>query len=147
MNKKLIGKNASVLLKEIGVSAGDEIRQVLVEVARDHPLVVSEQMMPIMPLVRVRERGRGHRPRAEGGARLPAHRGDVLQEPRPPEPHGAGDGLQHLRQERPALAGLGYGGEGFCSFTIASPTGEGMTHPVSFSRIRRCILKDAFRIV
>jgi hypothetical protein len=47
----------------------------------------------------------------------------------------------------PALAGLGYGGEGFCSFTIASPTGEGMTYPPSFSRIRRCTLKDAFRIV
>jgi len=47
----------------------------------------------------------------------------------------------------PALAGLGYGGEGFCSFTIASPTGEGLTNPRSFSRMRRCTLKDAFRIV
>ncbi len=43
--------------------------------------------------------------------------------------------------------GLGYGGEGFCSFTIASPTGEGITNPISFSRIRRCVLKDTFRIV
>ena len=25
------------------------------------------------------------------------------------------------------LAGLGYGGEGYTSFTIASPTGEGLT--------------------
>jgi hypothetical protein len=50
-----------------------------------------------------------------------------------------------IRRFSPALAGLGYGGEGFCSFTIASPTGEGMTNPVSFSRIRRCTLKDAFR--
>ncbi len=47
----------------------------------------------------------------------------------------------------PSLAGVGYGGEGFCSFTIASPTGEGLTNPVSFSRLRRCTLKDAFRIV
>ena len=47
----------------------------------------------------------------------------------------------------PCLAGLGYGGEGFCSFTIASPTGEGITSPISFSRIRRCTLVDAFRIV
>ena len=43
--------------------------------------------------------------------------------------------------------GLGYGGEGHCSFTIASPTGEGVTSPISFSRIRRCVLKDYFRIV
>jgi hypothetical protein len=47
----------------------------------------------------------------------------------------------------PSMAGLGYDGEGFCSYTIASPTGEGITNPVSFSRIRRCTLKDAFRIV
>jgi hypothetical protein len=47
----------------------------------------------------------------------------------------------------PSLAGLGYGGEGFCSYTIASPTGEGLTNPVSFSRIRRCALIEAFRIV
>ena len=47
----------------------------------------------------------------------------------------------------PSLAGLGAGGEGFCSFSIASPTGEGITSPISFSRIRRCTLKDAFRIV
>ncbi|MDY7080404.1 MAG: hypothetical protein SXV54_26285 [Chloroflexota bacterium] len=39
------------------------------------------------------------------------------------------------------------GGEGFCSFTIASPTGEGITNPISFSHLRRCVLKDAFRIV
>jgi acyl-CoA reductase-like NAD-dependent aldehyde dehydrogenase len=47
----------------------------------------------------------------------------------------------------PSLAGLGWGGEGFTSFTIASPTGEGMTTCRSFSRLRRCTLKDAFRIV
>jgi len=47
----------------------------------------------------------------------------------------------------PSLAGLGLGGEGFCSFTIASPTGEGLTNPRSFSRLRRCALVDAFRIV
>ena len=47
----------------------------------------------------------------------------------------------------PCLAGLGFGGEGYTSFTIASPTGEGLTTCRSFSRIRRCTLKDGFRIV
>jgi acyl-CoA reductase-like NAD-dependent aldehyde dehydrogenase len=47
----------------------------------------------------------------------------------------------------PNLAGLGYGGEGYTSFTIASPTGEGLTGPRSFSRWRRCTLVDVFRIV
>ena len=47
----------------------------------------------------------------------------------------------------PSYAGLGFGGEGFTSFTIASPTGEGLTGPRSFSRERRCVLVDHFRIV
>jgi propionaldehyde dehydrogenase len=47
----------------------------------------------------------------------------------------------------PSYAGLGFGGEGFTSYTIATPTGEGVTSAVSFTRKRRCVLKDAFRIV
>jgi acyl-CoA reductase-like NAD-dependent aldehyde dehydrogenase len=47
----------------------------------------------------------------------------------------------------PIYAGLGEGGEGYTSFSIASPTGEGLTGPLSFSRIRRCVLVGHFRIV
>ena len=47
----------------------------------------------------------------------------------------------------PIVAGLGAGGEGFTSFTIASPTGEGLTTARSFSRQRRCVMVDHFRIV
>ncbi len=47
----------------------------------------------------------------------------------------------------PSVAGLGFGGEAYCSFSIASPTGEGITNPRSFSRERRCVLVDHFRIV
>ncbi len=147
MNKAFIGKNANVLLKEIGVDVGDEIRLVLVEVERDHPLVLTEQMMPIVPLVRVRDAGEGIdlAKVAERGFRHTAvmHSKNL-------------DHLSRMAREMdcsifvkngPSCAGVGYGGEGFCSFTIASPTGEGITNPISFSRIRRCVLKDAFRIV
>jgi len=147
MNKAFIGKNANVLLKEIGVDVGDEVRLVVAEVERDHPLVLSEQMMPVIPLVRVRDADEGIdlAKVAEHGFRHTA----VMHS----------KNLDHLsRMARvmdcsifvkngPAFAGVGYGGEGFCSFTIASPTGEGITNPISFSRIRRCVLKDAFRIV
>jgi len=147
MNKGFIGKNASVLLKEIGVDVGDEIRLVLAEVERDHPLVLTEQMMPIVPLVRVRDADEGIdlAKVAERGFRHTA----VMHS----------KNLDHLSRmacemdcsifvkNGPSCAGVGYGGEGFCSFTIASPTGEGITNPISFSRIRRCVLKDAFRIV
>ena len=47
----------------------------------------------------------------------------------------------------PCLAGLGYGGEGYASMSIASPTGEGMTNALTFTRVRRCTMVDHFRIV
>ena len=45
------------------------------------------------------------------------------------------------------LAGLALGGEGYTSFTIASPTGEGLTNATHFTRERRCTLKESFRFV
>jgi acyl-CoA reductase-like NAD-dependent aldehyde dehydrogenase len=147
MNKELIGKNANQLLRHIGVEVGDEVRLVLVEVDRDDPLVFSEQMMPIFPLVRVRDANEGIdlAKVAEHGFRHTAvmHSKNL-------------DHLSRMAREMDcsifvkngsSFDGLGYGGEGFCSFTIASPTGEGLTNPISFSRIRRCVLKDSFRIV
>ena len=147
MNKDFIGKNANLLLAEIGIQVGDEVRMVLVDVPPDHPLVFSEQMMPIMPIVRVRDADEGIdlAKIAEHGFRHTAvmHSKNL-------------DNLSRMAREMdcsifvkngPSFAGLGYGGEGYCSFTIASPTGEGITSPISFSRIRRCTLKDSFRIV
>ena len=147
MNKDFIGKNANVLLGEIGIEVGDEVRMVLVEVEQDHPLVLSEQMMPIMPLVRVgtADEGIDLAKKVEHGFRHTAmmHSKNL-------------DNLSRMAREMdssifvkngPSFAGVGYGGEGYCSFTIASPTGEGVTSPLSFSRVRRCTLKDYFRIV
>ncbi|MGD2145272.1 MAG: aldehyde dehydrogenase EutE [Anaerolineae bacterium] len=147
MNKAFIGKNASMLLQEIGVEVGDEVRLVVCEVEPDHPLVLTEQMMPIMPLVRVSSADEGIdlAKKAERGFRHTAvmHSKNL-------------DHLSRMAREMdcsifvknaPSFGGVGYGGEGFCSFTIASPTGEGITNPISFSRIRRCVLKDSFRIV
>ncbi len=147
MNKKFIGQNAAVLLAEIGIQVGDEVRVVLVEVDPDHPLVLSEQMMPILPLVRVEnaQQAIALAKKVEHGFRHTAviHSKNL-------------DNLSNMARvmdcsifvkNAPALAGVGFGGEGFCSFTIASPTGEGLTNPISFSRLRRCTLKEAFRIV
>jgi len=147
MNTEFVGKNAGVLLQQVGVEAGDEVRLVLVEVDRDDPLVFSEQMMPVLPVVRVRDADEGIdlAKAAEHGFRHTA----VMHSKHL-------DHLSRMAREMDcsifvkngaSFDGLGYGGEGFCSFTIASPTGEGITNPVSFSRIRRCVLKDSFRIV
>jgi aldehyde dehydrogenase len=147
MNIQFIGKNASVLLQEIGVAAGDEIRLIIAEVEQDHPLVWTEQMMPVLPIVRTRhaDEAIGLAKEAEHGFRHTAvmHSKNL-------------DNLSKMARvmdcsifvkNGPSFSGLGHGGEGFASFTIASPTGEGITNPISFSRIRRCVLKDHFRIV
>ncbi|HOC44171.1 MAG TPA: aldehyde dehydrogenase EutE [Thermoanaerobaculales bacterium] len=147
MNPAFIGKNANRLLAEIGVEAGDEVRLVVVEVERDDPLVLTEQMMPVLPVVRVRDADEGIdlARAAERGCRHTAvmHSKNL-------------DHLSRMAREMDcsifvkngvSYDGLGHGGEGYCSFTIASPTGEGLTSPVSFSRVRRCVLKDSFRIV
>jgi aldehyde dehydrogenase len=47
----------------------------------------------------------------------------------------------------PSMAGLGLGGEGYLSFSIATPTGEGVTNPMTFTRQRRCVLVDDLRVI
>jgi acyl-CoA reductase-like NAD-dependent aldehyde dehydrogenase len=147
IRKELIGKNASVILKEVGITEDDSIRMILVEVPVDHPLVWTEQMMPVMPLARVRdvEAAIDLAKAAEHNFRHTAvmHSRNI-------------DALSRMARvmdcsifvkNGSSLAGLGAGGEGFTSFSIASPTGEGMTRARTFARWRRCVLVDRFRIV
>ena len=47
----------------------------------------------------------------------------------------------------PALAGLGLGGEGYLSYSVATTTGEGITTPKTFTRVRRCVMVENLRIV
>jgi aldehyde dehydrogenase len=147
MNKEFIGQNANVLLKELGINVGDEVRQVVAVVEPDHQLVWSEQMMPIMPVVPMPnvyaaielavESEHGFRHTAVMHSKHIDHMTEMAR---------AMD-CSIFVKNGPSFTGLGFGGEGFTSFTIASPTGEGMTTCRSFSRLRRCTLKDGFRIV
>jgi acyl-CoA reductase-like NAD-dependent aldehyde dehydrogenase len=146
-DKRFIGKNASVILEAVGINAGPETRIALCEVDEKHPFVQLELLMPLIPLVRA--------PNVDAAIEM-ARRVE----------HGNfhtavmySKNIDHLHamarqvntsifvKNAPSYAGLGLGGEGFTSFTIASPTGEGLTTCRSFSRIRRCTLKDHFRIV
>lgn len=146
-NKRWVGKYPWQILREIGIEAGPELRLIVVDVPAEHPLVWTEQLMPVLPVVRVEN--------ADEAIDLA-----VAAE------HGFGhtaamysrniDNLSRMAREincsifvknGPTLAGLGYGGEGYTSFSIASPTGEGLTTALTFSRIRRCVLVDHFRIV
>lgn len=147
MNKKFVGKDASVLLAEIGIQAGKEVRLIFADVPRDHPLVWSEQLMPVIPLVRMpnADEAIDIAVRAEHGFRHTA----VMYSKNI-------DHLDRMAREidcsifvknGPNLSGLGYNGEGYCSFSIAGTTGEGLTRASTFCRPRRCTLVDSFRIV
>ena len=146
-NRKLIGRNASVIMQEIGVSIPDDTRIILCEVAPDHLFVVEELMMPVIPLVRVRDvyAAIDLAVKVEHGNRHTATM------------HSKNIDNLHLMARKcdcsifvkngPSYAGLGLGGEGSTTMTIASPTGEGITTARSFTRLRRCVVVDSFRIV
>jgi acyl-CoA reductase-like NAD-dependent aldehyde dehydrogenase len=147
INKDLVGRNAAVILDRIGVRADDSTRLVIADVPEDHPLVWSEQLMPVLPVVRVPNVDRAIDLAKESehgfGHSASMHSRDI-------------DALSRMARvintsifvkNAPIVAGLAAGGEGYTSFTIASPTGEGLTYPVSFSRRRRCVMVDHFRIV
>jgi aldehyde dehydrogenase len=148
VDKAWVGKNAGHILKEIGVDASDEVRLVLAEVDNPrHQLVWTEQLMPVIPLVRVRNADEAIdlAMEAEHGYRHTAvmHSKNLDNLSRMAREFGGSIFVKN----GPNLAGLGYGGEGFTSFSIATPTGEGMTTARDFTRVRRCTLVDSFRIV
>ena len=146
MNHDLIGQNASVILSKLGMNVPASTRLGIVEVDEDHPLLWSEQMMPILPVCRVPDADRAITLaiEVEGGNRHTAvmHSTHLTRLSRMAKECDCSIFVKNGRSQ----AGLGLDGEGFCSFTIASPTGEGLTGPRSFSRWRRCVLVDHFRI-
>ncbi len=147
INKKWVGKNADVILSQIGIQAGPEVTLVVADVPEDHPLVWSEQLMPVLPVVKVSHVARGINLAREAeygfGHSASMHSHDIEQLSRMARVINTSIFVKN----GPIVAGLGAGGEGYTSFTIASPTGEGLTTPLSFSRQRRCVMVDHFRIV
>jgi len=146
IDKNLVGKNASVILAKMGINVPDSVRLVVVEVDENHPLIWTEQMMPVMPVTRVANANRAIdlAVEAEGGNKHTAvmHSKNLDNLSRMAKLCDASIFVKNGRSQ----AGLGLDGEGYCSFTIASPTGDGMTGPHSFSRWRRCVVVGHFRI-
>ena len=146
INAELVGKNADVILGRLGMNVPASTRLGLVEVDENHPLLWTEQMLPILPICRVPTAGAAIdlAVQVEGGHRHTAvmHSTNLDNLSRMAKECDCSIFVKNGRSQ----AGLGLDGEGFASFTIASPTGEGMTGPRSFSRWRRCVLVDHFRI-
>lgn len=146
-NKVLVGKSPLALLKAAGLPAPDRApRLLLVEVPADDVLVTVEQLMPILPVVRVPDydAGLALAMKVEGGL----HHTATMHSQNVSRLNQAAQRLQTsiFVKNGPSYAGIGVGAEGFATFTIATPTGEGTTSARTFARHRRCVLANAFSI-
>lgn len=146
LNRKWVGKDAHLILKAIGIDADESVRCIIFEAEKDNPLVVEELMMPILGIVRAKnvdeaimiatelEHGNRH------SAHMHSKNIDNLTK------FGKIIDTAIFVKNAPSYAALGYGGEGYCTFTIASRTGEGLTSARTFTKSRRCVLADGLSI-
>jgi acyl-CoA reductase-like NAD-dependent aldehyde dehydrogenase len=147
MNPAWIGQDAAKILAEIGVQVEPAPRLAIADVPRDHSLAWTEQMMPVLPVVRVGnvDQAIDLAVRMEHGFRHTASIHSTNVETITKMARAMNCSI--FVANGPNLAGLGEGGEGFTSFSIASPTGDGLTRPRTFSRERRVTVVGALRIV
>lgn len=147
INRKYVGRNADLILRDSGVSFTGQPRLVIADVPNDHPLVTTEMLMPVLPVVRVRtiEEAIDKAIAAEAGC----HHSAMIHSQNVTHLSMAARALNTtiFVKNAPSYAGLGFKGEGFTTLTIATPTGEGLTSARSFTRARRCVLHGSFRII
>lgn len=147
VSRDCVGRDCRVILEKIGIKVGPEIRCAIAEVPFEHPFVQEELMMPILGIVRVHDIDEAVdlAVKAEHGNRHTAHMhskniDNLTKFARAVE-------TTIFVKNAPSYAGIGFGGEGHATFTIAGPTGEGLTSARSFTRRRRCVMVDNFRII
>jgi len=145
INMDFIGKPPAFILESIGLKIDPETKIVILETGFDHPLVWTEQIMPVLPLIRCRnvaeaidravaaEQGNGHT--------MVIHSTNLKNLAL----MGSKADCSAFVKNGSSLAGVGVTGEGFTSFHITT-NGEGHTRPRMFTRIRRCVLTDDFRL-
>ncbi len=146
LNRKCVGRDAITLLNMIGVNPPPTTRCIIFEGEKEHPLITEELMMPILGIVRAKdfddaikkavwlEHGNKH------SAHIHSKNVDHLTR------FGQAIDTAIYVKNAPSYAALGFGGEGFCTFTIASRTGEGLTSASTFTKKRRCVIADSFSI-
>ncbi len=146
LNRACVGRDAATLLNMIGVNAPAGTRCIVFEGPASHPLIREELMMPILGMVRAADF-------AEAVATAKA-----LEQGNRHSAHIHSKNVDHITtyakaldtaivvKNAPSYAALGFGGEGYCSFTIASRTGEGLTSAATFTKRRRCVMSDALCI-
>ncbi|MEH4255092.1 cob(I)yrinic acid a,c-diamide adenosyltransferase [Klebsiella pneumoniae] len=146
-NKKLVGKSPAALLAAAGLAVPPRPPRLLIaEVEANDPWVTCEQLMPVLPIVRVADfdSALALALRVEEGL----HHTAIMHSQNVSRLNLAARTLQTsiFVKNGPSYAGIGVGGEGFTTFTIATPTGEGTTSARTFARLRRCVLTNGFSI-
>jgi len=145
--KEFIGQDAAVLARAAGAHAPEGCELVFGETDEHHPFVTVEQMMPFVPFVRARnvDHAIAMAKHYEHGFRHTAiiHSRNVSNMTK----MGRELDTTLFIKNGPSMSSLGLGGEGYLSFSIAGPTGEGVTNPNTFTRERRCSMIDELRVV
>jgi len=146
LNRDCVGRSAATLLEMAGIIPPQGVRCIVFEGEKEHPFIAEELMMPILGMVRARDFDDAVEKAVwlEHGYRHTAHI------------HSKNvDRITHyaraidtaiLVKNAPSYAAIGFESEGFCSFTIASKTGEGLTSASSFTKKRRCVMSEALCI-
>jgi aldehyde dehydrogenase len=146
VNRDLIGRDATLLARVAGINVAAGTELLFAETAADHLFVEEEQMMPFIPVVRVKsvEEGIAASKHAEHNYKHTA----IIHSRNVANMTAMARALETtiFVKNGACIAGLGSGGEGYPSFSIATPTGEGITNPRTFTRVRRCVMVDNLRI-
>lgn len=147
VNRNLVGRDAAVLAKAIGLDLPSQVPMLFGETPWNHPWVLAEQMMPCLPLIRVADVNAAIdlAQKVEHGFRHTAimHSKNVANLTR----MGKVMNCTVFVKNGPSTAGLGLDGEGTFTHSIASPTGEGITTTRTWTRMRRCTMVDYLRII
>lgn len=145
-NTDFVGKNAKYILDKVGIQVGDDVKVIIMRASEDHPFVQTELMMPILAIVSVPDVDKAIEMaiRVEHGNRHTA----IMHSRNVEKLTKMGKLIQTtiFVKNGPSYAGIGVGGEGYATFTIAGPTGEGLTSAKSFARRRKCVLVGAMDI-
>lgn len=146
VNRDLVGRDPDVLAKVAGASIPPGTQLLYAETPADHLFVIEEQMMPFIPVIRIKsvEEGIELAKKAEHGFKHSA----MIHSHNVKHMTMMAKALETTLfvKNGPCVAGLGSGGEGYSNFSIATTTGEGICNPRTFTRIRRCCMVDYLRI-
>ncbi len=147
LNRDLVGRDAAVLAGLIGVNVPASTQILFGETDKSNPYVSEEQMMPFVPFVRVRDVNEAIRLAKESEHNYRHTSLIHSRNIRNITTMGREMDTTLFIQNGACMSGLGLGGEGYLSYSIATPTGEGVTSPLTFTRQRRSTLVGDLHIL